>query len=403
MSDLIFNAQTQATKDKMDAEKYTVETFYIEYPESHGHEAKIYGNGRNAVHIRVHIKLLNQDGTPVQISLHKMREYLHLYDSVSKKIIWNVRGMSGNNVSGSPPSNRIYSDDMVAFEQPGYYSAGRYPNFGESEVQNYTAVSLDAMTLDYYVQSAKELQSPVHLSLSGYFSTTTVLPDAKSITTSNNNKPPLKLTVESSIRYNDPALWVLTTLDEQIKLVNAPDIKVHNIQRQHVQVAYQRYLLIHHDVSASLSGNKISTFIRSPSRSPNIFGMWPSPSGQAFSDGVKEKIAYAQAMAWVLPEHHGSINISGSVMIGSVEDTNKYVVDFNRNLELCSVQPSEHAITVVCAKLIVTDEPHFKLSGNQESGYVEQTQSTVWIEDNFGHQQKVNISFNKSTGLPSVI
>ncbi|WP_207631938.1 hypothetical protein [Photorhabdus sp. RW14-46] len=399
---MIFNSQPQTIKDKSDVEKYTVETFDIEYPESRGHDAKIYGNGRNAVHIRVHIKLLNQDGTPVQIPSRKMREFLHLYDSVSKKIIWNVRGMSGNNVSGGS-SDGIHSDDVVAFELPGYYSTGRYPNSGESEIQNYTAPSLDAMTLDYYVQSARSFQSPVHLSLSGYFSTTPALPDAKSITTSNNNKPPLKLTVESFIRYSDPALWTLTILDEQVKLVDAPDIKVHNIQRQHVQVAYQRYLLTHRDVFASLSGNKISIFIRSPSRSPNIFGMWPYPSGQAFFDGVKEKTAYTQAMAWVLPEHSGSINISGTVMIGSVEDTNKYIVDFNKNLKLCTVQLSEHAITVVCAKLIVTDESHFKLSGNQGSGYSEQTQATVWIEDNFGHQQKVNISFNKNTGLPSVI
>ncbi|MEQ2025405.1 hypothetical protein ABLB84_06355 [Xenorhabdus szentirmaii] len=130
MNDLIFNAQTQTIKDKSDAEKYIVDTFDIEYPESHGHDAKIYGNGRNAVHVRVHIKLLNQDGTPVQISSHKMRESLHLYDSVSKKIIWNVRGMSGNNFSGGP-SDGIHSDDVVAFELPGYYSAGRYPNSGK--------------------------------------------------------------------------------------------------------------------------------------------------------------------------------------------------------------------------------------------------------------------------------
>lgn len=399
-----FNVDVSLSESTEPDSNYVVETFTIEYPESSGRDAKIYANGKNSVHVRINIGGLKKNGVPV--SKEEIQNHIFLYDSTSKKLIPTFAGKADQSFTLPETFKKspLISQTVVSFREPGAYSLARYPSFAASEAQLASASS-NVITLDYYVRSLSESHDPIYLSLSGYYYTKPkTLPGADSTTTSNNNIPPLKLTIEPMINYREPAGWHVESA-EPVAL-STPHMTVKGINRDNIHLSYQRHTLIYAKAAQSTSGNELRLKAHVKSELGNSHALKVGPPsamnkcGYAEVDDVNKK--YSQEALWFMPMSAEKPHVTGgSVLAGFHKPDNiTRIVTLEGNIEFGGFAPSsEYGMTFICVKIRVNNETNLQISDGKTINYPE---TIIILQDRFGHQQEVNVAFNVDNGVPSV-
>lgn len=378
---------------------YIVETFTIEYPESSAHEAKIYGNGRNSVHVRVNIGGLKKNG--VAVPKEEILKHIFLFDSNSKKLIPGFFGSADQpfTLPDEFKNSPLMSQSMVAFTKASAYNTARYPSSAASEAP-LASVSSDVMTLDYYVRSLSDCDETIYLSLSGYYYTSKTLPGAGSITTSANNSPPLKLSVEPKLDYRDPAVWALQS--QSPATISSPAVVPHGILRENIEFFYTQHTLIYQGKGAAHEPQISSRVINN--HAMHQFGMYPmsrvDKCGNADIDNEvsSDGITRTKKMYWFTPHTGVALHMSGGTYIRSTKNLSKFI-QFERNFEFATFSPDGgHGVSLICVTLSVKHDKDFQLTDPQT---VNTTQATIIIYDRFGHEELVRVAFDTVTGKPS--